>query len=111
MPYSLVFNRASPSAYLRGAPQAAFYTRDWLAHLERRGVPIVNGRKVFEYEISKARQVEAFEELGVAYPRTLVVSSLRAAVDAASQLRFPVLTKPTWVAAAPGSPASTRRTP
>jgi glutathione synthase/RimK-type ligase-like ATP-grasp enzyme len=93
VPYSLVFNRASPSAYLRGAPQSAFYTRDWLAHLERRGVPVINGRKVFDYEISKARQLEAFEVLGVPYPRTLVVSSLQAALDASRDLRFPVLTK------------------
>ena len=38
-PYSLVFNRASPSAYLRGHGQTTFYTLHWLRHLERLGVP------------------------------------------------------------------------
>ena len=33
-PWSLVFNRASPSAYLRGHAQTTFYTLHWLRHLE-----------------------------------------------------------------------------
>ena len=33
--YSLVVNRASPSAYLRGHRQSTFYTLHWLRHLER----------------------------------------------------------------------------
>ena len=32
-PYSLVFNRMSPSAYLRGGLQGMFHTHGWLAHL------------------------------------------------------------------------------
>src|SRR5437868_15367731 len=43
--YALVFNRMSPSAYLRGGVQGIFYTLAWLAHLERLGVPVVNGRR------------------------------------------------------------------
>ena len=37
-PYSLVFNRMSPSAYLRGGVQGMFFTVAYLAHLERLGV-------------------------------------------------------------------------
>ena len=37
VPYSLVFNRASPSAYLRGHAQVTFHTLSWLRHLERIG--------------------------------------------------------------------------
>ena len=33
----------SPSAYLRGGVQGMFFTLDYLAHLERLGVPVVNG--------------------------------------------------------------------
>ena len=32
VPYSLVFNRASPSAYTRGHGQATFYTLNWRRH-------------------------------------------------------------------------------
>src|SRR5213596_3818326 len=35
-PYSLVFNRMSPSAYLRGHGNAIFYTLHYLAYLKRR---------------------------------------------------------------------------
>jgi len=44
-PYSLVFNRASPSAYLRGHAQSLYYTLHWLRHLERIGVPTVSCRR------------------------------------------------------------------
>ena len=42
-PYSLVVNRVSPSAYLRGHGQAIFVARHYLAHLERLGVATING--------------------------------------------------------------------
>jgi hypothetical protein len=41
--YDLVFNRASPSGYLRGHLGTIFSTWSWLSHLERIGVPVVNG--------------------------------------------------------------------
>ena len=47
VPWSLVFNRTSPSAYLRGHGQATFYTLDWLRHLDRIGVPVVNGAQPY----------------------------------------------------------------
>src|SRR5580765_1381164 len=47
VPYSLVVNRASPSAYLRAHGQTTFYTLHWLKHLERLGVPVVNGSDVY----------------------------------------------------------------
>src|SRR4051794_18405247 len=53
-PYSLVFNRMSPSAYLRGAGNAIFYTQSWLDHLERNDVRVVNGRGAYAVETSKA---------------------------------------------------------
>ena len=36
--YSLVFNRMSPSAYLRGAGNSILYTFGYLIHLERLGL-------------------------------------------------------------------------
>ena len=41
--YSLVFNRMSASAYLRGHANAIFYTRGFLASLEQQNVRVING--------------------------------------------------------------------
>ena len=60
-PYSLVFNRMSPSAYLRGRGQLTFYTLQYLAHLERLGVRVVNGSEAWRTEISKAYQLTLLE--------------------------------------------------
>ena len=74
-PYSLVFNRASPSAYLRGHRQSTFYTLQWLRYLERIGVEVVNGASAYAMDTSKALQVEAFEALGLPYPVTRIANS------------------------------------
>ena len=92
-PYSLVFNRASPSAYLRGNRQSTFHTLHWLRHLERIGVPVVNGAAAYEMEVSKALQLDVLEELGVAYPRARVINDASQAVAAARGMRYPVLVK------------------
>jgi hypothetical protein len=92
-PYSLVFNRMSPSAYLRGGVQGMFFTVGFMAHLERLGVPVVNGRKGFEVEISKARQLTLLESLGLPYPRARVINHASRAVEASDGLRFPVVVK------------------
>ncbi len=93
VPYSLVFNRASPSAYLRGHAQTTFYTLHWLRHLERLGVPVVNGSATYALELSKATQLDVLESLGLPYPRSRVINDPRRALDAARDLRYPVLVK------------------
>jgi carbamoyl-phosphate synthase L subunit-like protein len=92
-PYSLVFNRASPSAYLRGHSQVTFHTLNWLRHLERIGVPVVNGAVPYEMETSKALQLDILNELGLPYPRALVVNNASVVSEAARHLRFPVVVK------------------
>ena len=92
-PYALVFNRASPSAYLRGHAQSTFYTLHWLRHLERLGVPVVNGSTVYSLELSKASQLDLLQELELPYPRAYAINNSAQATAAASQLRFPVLVK------------------
>lgn len=92
-PYALVFNRMSPSAYLRGGVQGIFFTVAYLTHLERLGVPVVNGRRAFEIEISKARQLTLLQALGLPYPRTRVINHPSQAVAATEGLRFPVVVK------------------
>ena len=91
--FSLVVNRASPSAYLRGHGGSTFHTLHWLRHLERIGVPVVNGSKVYGYELSKASQLDALAEMGLPFPRSVVINDASLAVSAAKDLRYPVLVK------------------
>ena len=93
-PYSLVFNRMSPSAYLRGRGDAIFYTLSWLAALERKGVRVVNGYQAFENEISKAGQLALLDVLGLPYPRARVIHRAEQAPAAAEGLRWPIAVKP-----------------
>ncbi len=92
-PYALLFNRMSPSAYLRGGVQGMFFTLSYLAHLERVGLPVVNGLAAFTTETSKARQLTLLESLGLPYPRARVINHASRAVEAAAGLRFPVVVK------------------
>lgn len=92
-PWSLVFNRASPSAYLRGHAQTTFYTLHWLRHLERLGVPVVNGAHAYANELSKATQADLLRGLGLPSPRTRVINHPARALAAASDLRYPILVK------------------
>src|SRR5436190_13616947 len=49
--FSLLFNRMSASAYLRGNGNAIFYTGGFLEDLERSGIRVINGSKAFRIEI------------------------------------------------------------
>lgn len=91
--YSLLFNRMSPSAYLRSTCHGIYYTLAYLAHLERVGTRVINGTQGFRVETSKALQLSLFESLGLRYPRALVISHPAAAPDAARHLRFPIVVK------------------
>ncbi|HKP85401.1 MAG TPA: hypothetical protein VJZ26_04850 [Blastocatellia bacterium] len=92
--YSVFFNRMSASAYTRGHGNAIFYTRNYLAHLERMGVRVINGSDAFAIETSKALQLALLESLGLAFPSARVINCGAEAVLAARELRFPVVVKP-----------------
>ncbi|HEX4633466.1 MAG TPA: hypothetical protein VH163_06535 [Gemmatimonadales bacterium] len=92
--YSLVFNRMSPSAYLRGRGNAIFYTLHYLAFLKRAGSRVVTGYDAYVTETSKALQLDLLRRLGLPYPKALVINHPSQAIDAASDLRFPVVVKP-----------------
>ena len=93
-PYSLLFNRMSPSAWRRGVGHGIFYTAQYLDQLERHGVRVVNGTRAFLTEISKARQLALLDSLGLAFPRARVIHEPRQAPAAANGLRFPIVVKP-----------------
>jgi glutathione synthase/RimK-type ligase-like ATP-grasp enzyme len=92
-PYAVVFNRASPSAYLRDARQTTFHTLHWLRHLERLGVRVVNGANAYGVELSKAWQATLLAGLDVPVPATRIVNHPSQAVEAARAMRYPVLVK------------------
>lgn len=94
LPYTLVLNRMSPSAWTRGHANAIFHTLHFLAYLEEMGVEVVNGHAAFQVEISKARQCALFARLGLRYPQARAVSDVRQLEAAAEGLRYPVLVKP-----------------
>lgn len=91
--YALVFNRMSPSAYLRDGGNSLFYTLGLLAHWERLGLRVINGRHAYTMETSKALQLELLESLGLAYPKARVINHPSLAAVAAEGLRFPVVVK------------------
>jgi hypothetical protein len=93
-PYSLVVNRVSASSYLRGHTQAILYARQYLDHLESLGVPLVNGPRAFELDLSKARQLTLMTRLGLPHPRSRVANSVEQVVAGASELVYPLIVKP-----------------
>lgn len=92
--YALVFNRMSPSAWLRGNAHGIFYTLNYLTHLEESGVRVVNGARAFAHEISKALQLSLLHSLGLPYPRARVVNHPSQALIAADYIGFPLVIKP-----------------
>ena len=92
--YSLLFNRMSPSAWQRGLGHGIFYTLHYLAHLEGKGLRVVNGYRCFSHEISKALQLSNLEKLGLPYPKALVINHPSQALAAAAAIGYPVVIKP-----------------
>ncbi|MEO8027233.1 MAG: hypothetical protein ABI823_12205 [Bryobacteraceae bacterium] len=91
---SLIVNRMSPSSWKRGHGNGLFAVRDYLAHVEERGVPVVNGSHAYGVELSKARQLDILRRAGVSYPKARVINHPSLAAEAAKGLRFPVVVKP-----------------
>jgi biotin carboxylase len=92
--YSLVVNRMSPSAFLRGSGHAIFSTLHYLSYLHEIGVPTVNGKDAYAVEISKTVQLAILRKLGLRHPTTRVINHGSLALEAASGLRYPLLIKP-----------------
>ncbi|MBX2897340.1 MAG: hypothetical protein KF763_17985 [Cyclobacteriaceae bacterium] len=93
VPYSLVINRISPSAYLRGNGQSIFYATQYIEHLERLGVPVINGLIAQSFEISKTKQLGLLASLGLRFPKSRIVNHVNQILAAAKALKFPVLVK------------------
>jgi hypothetical protein len=67
---ALLVNKVSASSYLRGHLRSIGFARTVLAHYESAGVPVVNGSRAYDLEISKANVggsgalMRAFDDLG-----------------------------------------------
>jgi len=92
----LVFNQASPSAYLRGHDRAVPFASTLLRTYAAAGVPVVNGFEAFSLELSKAAQFGLMKRLGVRAPRTLVFDDVDALLERLNteSFPFPALLKP-----------------
>jgi glutathione synthase/RimK-type ligase-like ATP-grasp enzyme len=92
--YSVVLNRISSSAYLRGHGQGIFYSKAFIAYLEQNGTRVINGSRATEVETSKALQLLLLSKLGLRFPKTVIVNHSSQILSAASQLQFPIAVKP-----------------
>ena len=103
--FGLLFNRMSPSAYLRGRGHSILYTLNYLAHLEQLGVRVVNGLRVSRRDVEGAA-ASLLKSLGPAVSGRSVINHPAQAPAAATGRAFRSLSRPTSAAAAPGSSAS-----
>lgn len=92
IPARVVFNQASPSAYVRGHERAVPHALAFMRHLERLGADVLNGSDAFSMELSKAAQVGLCRELGVDHPHSIVFNDVEAAI--AMTPSWPRLLKP-----------------
>ena len=96
-PTRLVFNQASPSAYVRGNARAVPLALAYLKALEGSGVDVVNGSKAFAFELSKTAQAAVIARLGLRTPRSIAwndFDALAAHMHADASWRWPALLKP-----------------
>lgn len=93
----VVFNQASPSAYVRGNARAVPLALALLKALEAAGRTVLNGHRAFALELSKTAQAALLHRLGIRTPRSFVfndLDALRARVGADPSWRWPALLKP-----------------
>ncbi|MAQ17479.1 MAG: hypothetical protein CMN30_22125 [Sandaracinus sp.] len=93
VPARVVFNQASPSAYVRGNTRAVPFVLAYLRHLEQLGCDVINGSAAFALELSKAAQVALCRRLGIDHPRSVVLNDAEAGI-AAVDGDWPRLLKP-----------------
>ena len=73
VPYSLIVNRMSPSAFTRGHADTIPYTLNYLAYLKDIGANVLNGYDAYRNEFSKAGQIALLSHLGIRHPKTRVI--------------------------------------
>jgi hypothetical protein len=92
-PFGLVINLTGLSSASKTNAQTIFHTSNYLAHLERIGVPVINGVSADSIENSRSRQLSLFAKLNLRFPKTRVINHLSQIAPAALSLKFPVIIK------------------
>jgi glutathione synthase/RimK-type ligase-like ATP-grasp enzyme len=99
-PAPVVFNQASPSAYVRGhlraVPLGLAYLQA-LHALEASGTRVLNGARAFALELSKSTQAALIGRLGLRTPRSIAfndLDALRVALARERAWQWPALLKP-----------------
>ncbi|HVJ89018.1 MAG TPA: hypothetical protein VM580_04380 [Labilithrix sp.] len=93
----VVFNQASPSAYVRGHHRAVPLALAYMKALEAAGHVVLNGHRAFALELSKTAQAALLGRLGLRTPRSIAFNDLDALRDrlaAEKGWRWPALLKP-----------------
>jgi glutathione synthase/RimK-type ligase-like ATP-grasp enzyme len=93
----VIFNQASPSAYVRGNARAVPLALSFLKSLEGSGATVINGARAFAFELSKTAQAATIARLGLRTPRSIAwndFDALAARVKADAAWKWPALLKP-----------------
>ena len=93
----VIFNQASPSAYVRGNARAVPLALSFLKSLEGSGATVINGARAFAFELSKTAQAATIARLGLRTPRSIAFNdfdALAARVKTDSAWKWPALLKP-----------------
>lgn len=93
----VVFNQASPSAYVRGNARAVPLALAYMKALEAAGRVVLNGHRAFALELSKTAQAALLGRLGLRTPRSIAfndVDALRDRLKEEKAWRWPALLKP-----------------
>ncbi len=93
----VVFNQASPSAYVRGNVRAVPLALAYMKALEAAGRVVLNGHRAFALELSKTAQAALLGRLGLRTPRSIAfndLDALRERLKEEKAWRWPALLKP-----------------
>jgi len=91
----LVFNQASPSAYVRGNGNAVSYALSLMDHFEANGARVLNGAAAFRFELSKTAQIRVLKNLEMHTPWTVAFNNVDALAELPEgSLQFPAILKP-----------------
>ena len=92
-PAPVILSRLAMSSFLRQDEHALFYSVAALGHWEGLGARVINGTRVLAYDLSKARQLSLFRQLGLAIPKTRVTHRRADVPRLAAEIGYPVLVK------------------